>query len=281
MPTDSRLQAVEQFYDFHPISAQQIFDAVAARGIAREHISEEVLQLHDQDHYGGTAAVDRLMAEAGVTAADRVLDICSGLGGPARYIAWKTGCQVSGVDLTASRVEGATALTAAAGLAKRVQFRQGNALALPFADASFTLAISQEAFAHIPDKPTLVAGIARVLQPGGRLVFSDILGRQRLGADDARRLFDGMRFSEIATEADYRGWLQEAGMRVVNVTDLSEEWTRILVERHAMYRSLREQTVARLGQEHFERYDSAYEHFVGLYRSGVLAGALFHARRKG
>jgi sarcosine/dimethylglycine N-methyltransferase len=281
MPTDSRLQAVEHFYDFHPISAQQIFDAVAARGIAREHISEEVLQLHDQDHYGGTAAVDRLMAEAGVTAADRVLDICSGLGGPARYLAWKTGCQVTGIDLTASRVEGATALTEAAGLADQVQFRQGNALALPFADAGFTLAISQEAFAHIPDKPTLVAGIARVLQPGGRLVFSDILSRERLGADDARRLFDGMRFSEIATEADYRGWLQAAGMRVVNVTDLSEEWTRILVERHAMYRSLREQTVARLGLEHFERYDQAYEHFVGLYRSGVLAGALFHARRNG
>jgi len=281
MPTDSRLQAVEHFYDFHPISAQQIFDAVAARGIAREHISEEVLQRHDQDHYGGTAAVDRLMAEAGVTAADRVLDICSGLGGPARYLAWKAGCRVTGIDLTASRVAGATALTEAAGLADKVQFRQGNALALPFADADFTLAISQEAFAHIPDKPALVAGIARVLQPGGRLVFSDILSRERLGEHDARRLFDGMRFSEIATEADYSGWLGAAGMGVVRVTDLSEEWTRILVERHAMYRSLREQTVARLGLEHFERYDQAYEHFVGLYRSGVLAGALFHARRNG
>ena len=281
MPTDSRLQAVEHFYDFHPISAQQIFDAVAARGIAREHIGEEVLQLHDQDHYGGTAAVDRLMAEAGVTAADRVLDICSGLGGPARYLAWKTGCQVTGIDLTASRVEGATALTEAAGLADKVRFRQGNALALPFGDASFTLAISQEAFAHIPDKPTLVAGITRVLQPGGRLVFSDILSRERLGEHDARRLFDGMRFSEIATEADYRGWLSATGMGIVNVTDLSEEWTRILVERHAMYRSLREQTVARLGLEHFDRYDQAYEHFVGLYRTGVLAGALFHARRNG
>ena len=234
MSGDPRLQAVEHFYDFHPISAQQIFDAVAARGIAREHITEEVLQLHDQDHYGGTAAVDRLMAEAGVTAADRVLDICSGMGGPARYLAWKRGCRVIGIDLTASRVAGATALTEAAGLADKVQFQQGNALALPFADASFTLAISQEAFAHIPDKPTLVAGIARVLQPGGRLVFSDILSRDRLDADDARRLFDGMRFSEIAAEADCRGWLHAAGMHVVSAPDLSEQWTRILVERHAM-----------------------------------------------
>ncbi len=279
MSTDPRLQAVEHFYDFHPISAQQIFDAVAARGIAREHISEEVLQQHDQDHYGGTAAVDRLIAQAAVTAADQVLDICSGLGGPARYIAWKTGCEVTGLDLTASRVEGATALTEAAGLAAKVRFRQGNALALPFADASFTLAISQEAFAHIPDKPTLVREIARVLMPGGRVVFSDILSREPLDGDDARRLFDGMRFSEIATEAAYRGWLREAGLEVVQVNDLSDEWTRILIDRHAMYRTLQAQTVSRLGQAHFDRYDRAYEHFVGLYRTGVMAGALFHARR--
>lgn len=279
MSKDTRLDAVEQFYEFHPISAQQIFDAVAARGIARAQISEEVLQHHDQDHYGGTAAVDRLMAEAGVRADDRVLDVCSGLGGPARYLAWKCGCDVTGVDLTASRVAGASALTEAAGLADRVRFRQGNALDLPFDDAAFTLAISQEAFAHIPDKPRLVAGIARVLRPGGRLVFSDILSRAPLAADDARRLYEGMRFSEIATEAAYRGWLQAAGLQVQRVTDLSEEWTRILVDRHAMYRSLREQTVARLGLAHYERYDQAYEHFVGLYRSGVLAGALFHARR--
>jgi ubiquinone/menaquinone biosynthesis C-methylase UbiE len=279
MPSDPRLQAVEHFYDFHPISARQIFDAVAARGIGREHITEEVLQQHDQDHYGGTAAVDRLIAQAAVVPADRVLDICSGLGGPARYIAWKTGCDVTGLDLTSSRVEGATELTEAAGLAAQVRFHQGNALALPFVDASFTLAISQEAFAHIPDKPTLVNGIARVLRPGGRLVFSDILSRDPLDAGDAQRLFDGMRFNEIATEADYRRWLQDAGLTVVHVTDLSDEWTRILVERHAMYRSLEEQTVARLGQEHFDRYDQAYEHFVGLYRSSVLAGALFHAHK--
>ena len=279
MSKDTRLDAVEQFYEFHPISAQQIFDAVAARGISRAQISEEVLQHHDQDHYGGTAAVDRLMAEAGVRADDRVLDVCSGLGGPARYLAWKSGCDVTGIDLTASRVAGASALTEAAGLADRVRFRQGNALDLPFDDAAFTLAISQEAFAHIPDKPRLVAGIARVLRPGGRLVFSDILSRAPLAADDARRLYEGMRFSEIATEAAYRGWLQAAGLQVQRVTDLSAEWTRILVERHAMYRSLREQTVARLGLAHYERYDQAYEHFVGLYRSGVLAGALFHARR--
>jgi hypothetical protein len=55
MSGDPRQQAVEHFYDVHPISAQQIFDVVAARRIPREHIAEEVLQQHDQDHRNGSA----------------------------------------------------------------------------------------------------------------------------------------------------------------------------------------------------------------------------------
>jgi len=210
-----------------------------------------------------------------------VLDICSGMGGPARYLAWKTGCDVTGVDLTASRVAGATELTRVAGLSGSVRFVHGNALDMPFQDASFTLAIAQESFAHIPDKPRLLAECARVLRPAGRLVFSDILHRGHLSAGDRQRLFEGMTFTEIATAEEYADQLRSCGMEVVRRVDLTQEWTRILVERLAMYRSLESQTVARLGREHFERYDRAYEHFVGLYQSGVLAGALIHALRVG
>jgi ubiquinone/menaquinone biosynthesis C-methylase UbiE len=276
--TDPRHTAVvERFYDFHPINARQILDAVAARGIAADSITEAVLQHHDQDHYGGTAATDRLMTQAAVRRDDAVLDACSGMGGPARYLAWKTGCRVTGLDLTASRVAGATELTQVAGLSDSVRFVHGNALDMPFEDASFTLVIAQESFAHIPNKPTLLDECVRVLQPGGRLVFSDILHKGNLSVGDAQQLSDGMTFTEIETAAGYEELLRSRGMAVVRVLDLTEEWTRILIERHNMYRALESQTVARLGREHFERYDRAYEHFVGLYQRGVLAGALIHA----
>ena len=275
----SSIQAVQHFYDFHPISAEQIFSAVAARHIAHEDITQAVLSAHDQDHYGGTEAVDRLMAQAAITAQDHVLDVCAGMGGPARYIAWKTGCQVTGLDLTASRVIGAQTLTAAAHLTEQVRFVHGNALEMPFDPAQFTCIISQEAFAHIPNKRQLIGQCERALKPGGRMVFSDIMSHQALGRPDAQKLFDGMRFSEIATLGDYQQWFADAGMQWVQSIDLSEEWTRILVDRHDMYRSLESQTVARLGRDHFDRYDQAYDHFVGLYRSGVLSGALVLARK--
>jgi ubiquinone/menaquinone biosynthesis C-methylase UbiE len=273
------LEAVQHFYDFHPISAAQIFSAVAARHIAREDITQAVLSAHDQDHYGGTEAVDRLMAQAAITAQDHVLDVCAGMGGPARYIAWKTGCKVTGLDLTASRVAGAQTLTAAAHLTAQVRFVHGNALEMPFEPAQFTCIISQEAFAHIPNKRQLIGQCERALKPGGRMVFSDIMSHQPLDRPDAQKLFDGMRFSEIATLGDYQQWFADAGMQWVRSIDLSEAWTRILVDRHAMYRSLESQTVARLGRDHFDRYDQAYDHFVGLYQSGVLSGALVMASK--
>ena len=279
MDPTAPLEAVQHFYDFHPISAEQIFSAVAARHIAREDITQAVLSAHDQDHYGGTDAVDRLMAQAAFNAQDHVLDVCAGMGGPARYIAWKTGCKVTGLDLTASRVAGARALTEAAQLDAQVDFVHGNALEMPFDPAQFTGIISQEAFAHIPNKAQLIAQCARVLKPGGRMVFSDIMSHQALDRQDAQKLFDGMRFSEIATLGDYQQWFADAGMQWVRAIDLSEEWTRILVDRHAMYRSLEAQTVARLGRAHFERYDQAYDHFVGLYQSRVLSGALVVATK--
>ena len=212
MMNPSPLQAVEQFYDFHPISAEQIFSAVAARHIAREDITQAVLSAHDQDHYGGTDAVDRLMVQAAITADDHVLDVCAGMGGPARYIAWKTGCKVTGLDLTASRVAGAQALTEAARLGAQVDFVHGNALEMPFDPAQFTCIISQEAFAHIPHKRQLIGQCERALKPGGRMVFSDIMSHQTLSSPDAQQLYDGMRFSEIATLADYQHWFADVGM---------------------------------------------------------------------
>ena len=74
MMNPSPLQAVEHFYDFHPISAEQIFQAVAARQITREDITQAVLSAHDQDHYGGTEAVDHLMGLAAITADAHLLE---------------------------------------------------------------------------------------------------------------------------------------------------------------------------------------------------------------
>jgi sarcosine/dimethylglycine N-methyltransferase len=269
MPQTTQPSAVIAFYDAHPINEEQILAALKSKHVPLESVTEEILQEHDQDHFGGIEANDILAAKAGIQRQHRVLDVCSGMGGPARYLAHRIGCRVTGLDLTRSRYESAIRLTRLAKLEALVDFRLGDALNMPFEDASFDVVIGQEAWCHVPDKPRLIAECARVVRPGGAIAFTDILRREPLQGGELRRMQEG----------GYSALLTQNGCAVTQLDDLSEHWAQILVQRLAMYRSLEADTVRKFGAEHFRRWDETYAYFVGLYREGKLGGGRFIARR--
>src|SRR5271166_2791644 len=102
----------------------------ALQGIGKdiEHLTPDDLAPVDEFHGGQRAATVRLAELAGFRGDERVLDVGSGLGGPSRYLAWRYGVRVSGVDLTAEFVRVAEMLTHRTGLVGKVDYRQGNAL---------------------------------------------------------------------------------------------------------------------------------------------------------
>ena len=271
MSPDHR-RAVAGFYDMHPINEDEILKKLEARGLSLDQLTEDDLKDFDQDHYGGIAAVDALAAAAKVSRDQHVLDVCCGLGGPARWLSSTIGCRVTGLDLTLSRIEGARRLTSRVGLSDLVDFEQGDATHMPFSDASFDALISQEAWCHIPEKASVIAECARVLRPGGSFAFTDIVVVGNLPAEDEERLAKGMQIPRPATVEQYRDLLSEGGLSVSVTEDLSSEWRQILVARLEMYRSLRDTTIAKFGEERFLEYDRAYSHFVGLFTQGKLGG---------
>ena len=170
-------------------------------------------------------------------------------------------------------------LTALVGLEHLVDFRLGNALDMPFADATFDVVIGQEAFAHVPDKPRLIAECARVVRPGGTIAFTDILRRDGLSAAEFERLRASMTFQSLETLDGYGRLLARSGCALLGRDDLSVWWTEVLQSRLAMYRSLEDTTVARFGAAHFQKWDDTYAFFVGLFAAGRLGGGRFVARR--
>ena len=98
---------VVAFYSRHPISEGQIVDALRRRGKDLKRLAPEDLYDFDQDHYGGLEAVEALGRRAGIDAASRVLDVCAGLAGPARFMAHRWGARVTGIDLSPDRAAGA------------------------------------------------------------------------------------------------------------------------------------------------------------------------------
>jgi ubiquinone/menaquinone biosynthesis C-methylase UbiE len=273
------IDAVIRFYDTHPINEYEILEKLRVDGIELEGLTEATLQNYDQDHFGGLEAVDALAAKAGIGAATHVLDVCSGMGGPARYLAHRLGCRVTGLDITRSRHEAAVRLTAMVKLDHLVDFRLGNALDMPFPAASFDVVIGQEAFAHVPDKPRLIAQCARVVRPGGLIAFTDILRRERLRDAEFERLRRDMTFQSLESLDGYGRLLAERGCTVLACEDLSAWWTEVLQRRLEMYRALRDTTVAKFGAAHFAKWDETYAFFVGLFAAGRLGGGRFVARR--
>jgi ubiquinone/menaquinone biosynthesis C-methylase UbiE len=271
--------AVIAFYDAHPINEEQILAALESRRIALENLTEDILQEHDQDHFGGVEANDILAAKAGIQRQHHVLDVCSGMGGPARYLAHRIGCRVTGLDLTRTRYDSAIRLTRLAKLGHLVDFRLGDAQHMPFDDASFDVVIGQEAWCHVPDKARLIAECARVVKPGGAIAFTDILRRPPLRAEEMQRMQKGMPFPTLETLEGYSGLLTQSGCTVSERDDLSGHWAQILVQRLAMYRSLEADTVRKFGTEHFRKWDETYAFFVGLFRDGKLGGGRFVARK--
>jgi SAM-dependent methyltransferase len=164
------------------------------------------------------------------------------------------------------------------GLEARVRPIRGDAQALPIRGGAFDAAISQEGLLHIPDKGAVLAECARVLVPGGRLAFSDWIATARLGDGERRRLTVWMAAVNVQSIAGYRALLERAGFAGIAAEDLSGEWVGILRERFAMYRALRADTVARLGEARYEEYCQLYGFFVGLVEAGKLGGARFSAR---
>ena len=271
---------VIQFYDTHPINEQQIMEKLATDNVVLETLTEDVLQHYDMDHYDGVSAIDKLATAAYLGPDHHVLDVASGMGGPARYLAHNYGCRVTGIDLTESRIDGATRLTALVGLAEQVDFRSANALENPFADGTFDVVIGEEAWCHIPDKQRLVQECVRVTKKGGCLSFTDILERDGLADDDRQTLHDGMGYADLGSLDEYHDLLTAAGCIVEEVEDLSDRWTVILRERLEMYRSLKAQTAANFGDEVHDRWDRIYSLFVGEIEAGHIGGGRFLARKK-
>ncbi len=268
---------VVDFYDRHPINETQVLASARDGAGALRGLRPEDLWQWDQDHYGGLPAVEALARCAAIAPGMAVLDVCAGLGGPARFLAHRFGVRVTGVDLTHSRCAAGARLTALVRLGPVVRHVRGDAQVLPFRAGAFDAAVSQEGLLHVADKEAVLAECARVLKPGARLAFSDWIARPRLGDNERRRLYEWMAAVSLQSLDGYRGLLARAGFDGILAEDLSGEWITILRARLRMYRGLREQTVARLGQARYDEYNQLYGFFVDLVEAGKLGGGRFSA----
>jgi cyclopropane fatty-acyl-phospholipid synthase-like methyltransferase len=172
------------------------------------------------------AYFDRFAAMLGMGPGSEVLDVGSGTGGPALYMAERTGCRMTGLEVNAVGVEVAHRLSADAGLGDRVRFVQADGMDMPFADASFDIVISMNVMNVFEDKVGLFREVRRVLRPGGTWAFLSGTFDFEDGDDDIReRLARGYAIPQYTDTLDgYKQKLREAGFVVDEVTEFISDF---------------------------------------------------------
>src|SRR5947209_6793886 len=165
--------AVERHYGSAGI-AERVLAAWRAANGPDALLTPDSLAPFDHFHGRGLLASQELAAQLALQPGERVLDIGSGIGGPARWFAATCAVQVTGVDLTPEFCAAAEALNAATGLGDRVRIIHGSALALPVPDGAFDAGYSQNVIMNIADKRQFYREAFRALRPGGRLALSNL-----------------------------------------------------------------------------------------------------------
>jgi ubiquinone/menaquinone biosynthesis C-methylase UbiE len=181
------------------------------------------LAMVDEFHIRGRKATLELAGQMKLNANSHVLDIGSGLGGPARTVAETYGCRVTGIDLTQDFCDAATAMSEWVGLETLTAFKQGDATKLPFADNQFDAAMTIHVAMNIVAKDKMYAEARRILKPGGIFAVYDVL--QGEGGDVLYPVPWAREpsISHVATPEQMKSLLAGAGFELLDIQDSTEE----------------------------------------------------------
>jgi ubiquinone/menaquinone biosynthesis C-methylase UbiE len=223
-------QRIQDNYNIDAM-VERVQQALESAGLGSGPLQWGDLVAFDQFHVRGLEATKELANDLQLKRGQCVLDVGSGLGGPARFLAEVHSVHVTGIDLTPSFIEISNYLSERAGLTDKLVFTQGDATELPFQDEAFDVVWTQHVSMNIEDKARLYKGFHRVLKAGGRLAIYDAIqgsnGPVLYPTPWARE--EGISF--IASERGMIDGLTEAGFEDLSVIDKTQgaaQWFRNL-----------------------------------------------------
>lgn len=267
------MKSMKLYSDVH-----RIYNNLSALGIGPEDaLSAADLSPFDQYHYHGTEAVDLASGRLGARAGMRLLDIGSGIGGPARHIASTTGAEVTALELQADLDAVARDLTRRCGLEGLVTHLCGDILDCGPRD-TFDGIVSMLCMLHIPDKARLFATCRAALVPGGAMVIEDFARARPLSAAETESLAIKVQARDLPSPDEYRAHLAGAGFAGVEIDDVTEDWREFSAARVRAAREVRAASVALHGEEIVTGLEDFYGAVDALWQGGALRGLRITAR---
>jgi SAM-dependent methyltransferase len=209
----------------------------------------------------------------------RLLDVACGSGGPTLRLAETTGCRTVGVDVHPDGV--AAARAAARERGNPAEFHQADAGAeLPFDAASFDAALCVDAINHLPDRARFLAELARVLRPGGRLVYTDPIVVTGWLSDEEMRIRSSVGFFLFVPPGVNERLLDATGFELLDATDATANMAAMAARWHAARERHADELVPLEGERTFAGQQRFFATAARLAQERRLSRLRFTARRR-
>ena len=239
----------------------------------------EDLTKFDQLHYHGTDAIDIFIEKLEINEKTKILDVGSGIGGPARYLADKTGAEITAIELQSDQNNLAKDLTKKCGLSNKVSHICGDILDYDFKNQTFDAVVSWLTLYHIANHEILLKKLFDLLNPNGFFYTEDITSRINLSDADLKEIKKEIYGIHLPYFDKYISNLEQNGYKLIFSEDMSSSWTDFTKERIKKYNSEKERNIRVHGKEVYDNLNSFYN-FVGQYFSnGKLGGIRVIAKK--
>ena len=259
---------------------ERVFNELSALGLGDDdELDVSQLSAFDQYHYFGTEAVDNGANTLGLQAGMSVLDVGSGIGGPARHLADRVGCRVTALELQPDLNETARVLTRRCGLGELIEHRCGDILANDVESSRYDGLVSWLAFLHIPDRDTLYRQCFAALKPGAGMYVEDFYARETLTAAERLSLSQNIYCDYCPDLSEIESGLEAAGFEAIELVDMTSGWRDFVAARYADFHGDRDRHIAVHGLEVVEGLEHFYQSVTDLFNGGHWGGLRLHARR--
>ena len=262
-------------------NVERIYNELNELGLAQsESLDVEILSQFDQLHYHGTDALDIAIKILGLDSSHEVLEIGSGIGGPARYLANKTGALVKALELQPDQNDLAQKLSRKCRIDKNLQHVCGDFLDYDFVARQYDAIVSWLALYHIPDRERMLKRCHQLLKPGGQFYTEDLYMRKAFNQDEQQNLAEELYAVTLPDWDDYQSRIEANGFEIIHCEDMSDDWGAFTHQRLKDYNNDRDRHVRVHGETTVEELKIFYSSVDRHFQSGKLGGIRLCAKKR-
>ena len=210
----------------------------------------------------------------------RVLDIGSGYGGTARFLAKKNGCYVDCLNLSEVHNQRNRKLTQEQGLSDKIRVIEGNFEAIPLESQQYDVVLSQDAIVHSSNRRKVLEEVERVLKPQGEFIFSDLMQSDDCPANVLKMVYERIHLESMGSVGFYLRTAQDLGLEKLNFIEMNEQlinhYSHVLQEIEVRYNDI----LKICSQEYIDRMKVGLNHWIEKGKKGYLAWGILHFRKK-